>query len=237
MKSDVLTTQAAKGRGERLYPPRSSRTYWLLTCLRQAIEEIICEFFPQEPSGCLVDYGCGNMPYRSLFEPRVKQYIGCDFPGNEIADRIIVNPDRVPVDDASVDYVISTQVLEHVADPSGYLGECWRMLNERGLLILSTHGIWHYHPDPCDFWRWTSEGLKKVVGEAGFEVIRFHGLLSESATAMQLWQDEVMPHLHWRLEKTFTSCMQYVIEKVDRRCDPARRDASASVFLVVARKA
>ncbi len=230
-------TQPAAGRGERLHPPRGSRIYWHLTCLRRAIEEVIAEFLPSQPSGRLVDYGCGNMPYRPLFEPRLDDYVGCDFPGNETADRIMVDRDRAPVADGEADFVLSTQVLEHVAEPASYLAECRRMLGNDGHLILSTHGIWRYHPDPCDYWRWTSEGLRKAVEEAGFEIVRFRGIMSEAAIGMQLWQDEAIQHMHPRLARMFTTVMQYLIERVDRNHDTARRDASASVFLLVARPA
>ncbi len=155
------------------------------------------------------------MPYRPLFEPRLADYIGCDFPGNEAADRIITERDQAPIADRSADYVLSTQVLEHVAEPARYLAECRRMLGDGGHLILSTHGIWRYHPDPRDYWRWTSEGLKKAVVEAGFEVVRFRGIMGEAAIGMQLWQDEVIGHLHPRLARAFTTLMQYLIEKVE----------------------
>ncbi|MHB1557209.1 MAG: class I SAM-dependent methyltransferase [Isosphaeraceae bacterium] len=238
MSTMAPITQPAAGRGDRLHPSRASRIYWHLTCLRRAIEDVIDEFLPaKQPSGCLVDYGCGNMPYRPLFEPKLEAYIGCDFPGNEAADRIMFDRDRAPVDDGEADFVLSTQVLEHVAEPVAYLAECRRMLGPGGHLILSTHGIWRYHPDPRDYWRWTSEGLRKAVEEAGFEVVRFRGIMGEAAIGMQLWQDEAIQHMHPRIARLFTFLMQHLIERVDRRYDPACRDASASVFLLVARPA
>lgn len=232
----TLATQPARGRGERLYPPRSSRIYWHLSCLRREIEEIIRDFIPVGGSASLVDYGCGNMPYRPLFEGRLASYIGCDFPGNEAAQRIITDPARIPVEDRGADLVLSTQVLEHVVDPARYLGECRRILRDGGNLILSTHGIWRYHPDPCDYWRWTSDGLKKIVAESGFEILRFRGIMGQAAIGLQLWQDEVLPKVPPRVAGLFTTAMQTFIKKADLSCPPDRRDASASVFVLVAKK-
>ena len=237
MNELTLRTQTASSRGDRLNPSRSNRIYWHLTCLRQAIEEVIDGFLTQGPKGCLVDYGCGNMPYRSLFSPWVGEYIGCDFPGNEAADRIITDPLRIPVDDGYADYVLSTQVLEHVADPEAYLGECHRILREDGYLILSTHGIWRYHPDPCDYWRWTSDGLRKAVVEAGFEIVQFRGIMSEAAIGLQLWQDELLRKMNPYTSRFFTFFMQHIIKRIDSRESPERRNASASVFILVARRA
>lgn len=202
--SQPTITASAQGRGERLFPPWSSQVYWHLTCLRREIESVIRDFIPQASGGTLIDYGCGNMPYRPLFEKRLTSYIGCDFPGNERADRLIMDPERLPVEDGFADFLLSTQVLEHVADPEQYLTESWRVLKNNGLLILSTHGVWHYHPDPCDYWRWTSEGLRKILTEAGFEVIRFRGIMGAEATALQLWQDAVLTRVYWRLARPFS---------------------------------
>ncbi len=59
--------------------------------------------------------------------------------------------------------MLSTQVLEHVTDPRLYLAECHRVLRPGGPLLLSTHGIMVYHPDPVDYWRWTGAGLQRAV--------------------------------------------------------------------------
>lgn len=232
---EPIATQSALGRGERLHPPRTSRIYWHLSCLRRAIEDVISDFVPPGGAASLVDYGCGNMPYRPLFDGRVATYIGCDFPGNEAADRTITDPDRIPVEDRSADFVLSTQVLEHVGDPARYLAECRRVLKGGGRLILTTHGVWRYHPDPRDYWRWTSAGLKKIVADAGFEVVRFRGVMGQAAIGLQLWQDEALLKIHPRLSGPFAFAVQQIIKRIDQNCAAERRDSDASVFVLVAR--
>jgi SAM-dependent methyltransferase len=171
-----------------------------------------------------------------MFEKRLTRYIGCDFPGNEQAGCLIEDTDRIPLEDSIADFVLSTQVLEHVADPEQYLAESRRVLKNGGLLILSTHGVWRYHPDPCDYWRWTSEGLKKILTEAEFEVVRFRGIMGPAATALQLWQDAILTRLHWRLATPFSSVMQRIIQFADSRCPNEVRDRDACVFITVSRK-
>ena len=68
--------------------------------------------------GRVLDYGCADVPYRRFFAGDA-EYVAADLPGNpdatiEIARRR--HACRSP--DASVDAVLSTQVLEHVADPA-----------------------------------------------------------------------------------------------------------------------
>jgi SAM-dependent methyltransferase len=238
MSAPVLTTAAAKTRGERLYPSRSSRVHWILTAIRVELEAVIRQFLPGPPlpGSQLFDFGCGNMPYRPLFEPHVGQYVGCDLPGNELAECILERPDCLPFPDDSAAVVLSSSVLEHVVDPGTYLAECRRVLGDDGLLILSTHGVWRYHPDPLDLWRWTSEGLKRVVQQAGFSVLCFRGILGPAATGLQLWQDATLPRVPGFLRTPFTWVMQGRIRAADRKCPASSRDADASVYVVVAKK-
>lgn len=225
-------------RGDRLHPHRSSRIYWHLTCLRTEVEAIIDRFLRADPRRRrLVDFGCGNMPYRRLFEPVVGEYLGCDLPGNDLADCVLQAPDVLPFDPGAVDVVLSSQVLEHCEEPQKYLGECRRVLAEDGLLILSTHGVWRYHPDPIDLWRWTSEGLRRTLRQAGFSVVHFRGMLGPAATGLQLWQDAVLPKWPAGLPATvFLRIMQNRIRAADLACPQEARDADASAYILVAQR-
>lgn len=229
------TPQARTGpRGDRLYPAPSSRLYWLLSALREAYVEAIDRFLAGEKLPVLIDYGCGNMPYRSLFP--VGEYIGVDFPGNDLAQLTLNDEGEIPLDDSIASVVLSSQVLEHVAGVDRYLAECHRVLSDNGLLFLSTHGSWKYHPDPHDYWRWTCDGLKRVIQASGFEIASFRGVLGAEATALQLWQDAATPRVPHRLRTWFYRYMQWRIRRADQRCPDAVRDRDACVYLVVARK-
>ncbi|MDP2729868.1 MAG: methyltransferase domain-containing protein [Dehalococcoidales bacterium] len=48
---------------------------------------------------------------------------------------------KLPFKEDSFDVVVATAVIEHVSDAGNMLGECWRILKEGGLCILTT-------PDP-----------------------------------------------------------------------------------------
>lgn len=66
-----------------------------------------------------------------------------------------------------LDVVLSTQTLEHVPDPHGSVREMHRVLRPGGVLLLSVPFTSVYHPVPEDFWRWTQEGLVKLVRDNG----------------------------------------------------------------------
>ena len=224
-------------RGDRLHPRRTEAIYWHLITLRDAYRELIAEATEGASDVTVVDYGCGAMPYRPLFTQAGCRYLGADLIGNTEADLTFDAAGRLDLADAGCDLVLSSQVLEHVPDPAAYLAEARRVLRPGGRLLLSTHGVWPYHPDPTDFWRWTSEGLKTTVARAGYAIERFRGLMGPEATALQLWSDDRLRRLHPWLYPTFNWVMQGRIERADRRCPPERRDRDAAVYVLMARKA
>jgi SAM-dependent methyltransferase len=105
----------------------------------------------------VLDFGCGSMPYKTLFERRGATYLGADF--GDGADVAISPGGHLALESGSVDIVLSVQVLEHVRDLDTYFTEIARVLKPGGSLLLSTHGTWLYHPHPEDHRRWTRMGL------------------------------------------------------------------------------
>jgi len=136
-----------------------SSRYYITKKLRKEVEYIIQHFISKNNS--ILDYGCGNSPYREMFNDKNSKYVTADIVENILAEVHLDSKGQVPLDNNSFDTIISTQVLEHVDNPNLYLSEVKRLLKKDGTLILSTHGYWLYHPTPNDYWRWTSAGLKK----------------------------------------------------------------------------
>jgi SAM-dependent methyltransferase len=187
------------------------------------------------PDSRVLDYGCAEAPYRHFF-PAGADFVAADLPGNPAAS-LELNPDStVPVPDEGFDVVLSTQVLEHVEDPRLYLAECFRVLRPGGQLLLSTHGVFSYHPDPGDYWRWTCAGLRRAVEEAGFRVERLEGIVGLAAAGLQLTQDAFYFHLPRPVQPLLALLMQGLIAVVDRLPRQRPRELDASVFALVARK-
>lgn len=78
--------------------------------------------------------------------------------------------DPSPTHDGRYDLVICEQVLEHVENPVTAVGNLKALCAPGGLLLVSTPFLIRIHPDPGDFWRFTPDGLKKLLECQGLRV-------------------------------------------------------------------
>lgn len=167
---------------DRLHP-RIWHTDWMvLRELARVVRQQTRLFL--KPGQTMVDLGCGRMPYRRAIEEVGIVYRGADL--DDSADLRIAADGRVDLPDHSSDAVLSVQVLEHVRDLDGYCAEIRRLLNENGVLFLSTHGTWLYHPHPEDHRRWTRTGLKLDLESRGFVVEDMIAMVGPLATTTLL---------------------------------------------------
>lgn len=222
-------------------PKISPSRRWIARQLDASVKKIIERHFASDarPAGnlTLVDLGCGAMPYRYLWEKVTQRYIGVDMHENSNADFHYDNASgKVPLDSETADVVLSTQVLEHVPDPAGYLAEAERILKPDGKLVLSTHGFWMDHPSPRDYWRWTAEGLKLALDKANFRVLEVVGVLGFAAAALHLLQDSLSPRMPRMIRAAFVTLMQSMIRFADSRYSANDRLKNSAVYMVVAVK-
>ena len=138
----------------RLDPPRSSVQY----AVRRPLVDWLAA---QDVRGLRVlDVGCGDRPYERLLAGAA-ELVGFDVPGNPHAD-LHGSIDAIPVEDRSFDLVVCLQVLEHVSDPPAAIRELRRVVRRGGRVLVTTHGVYPFHPNPDDFWRWTHDGLARL---------------------------------------------------------------------------
>lgn len=207
---------------------------YIATILPQAILRLLDRL--ALPAGArLLDFGCADQPYRR-FIPDAVQYVGADLRGNAQA-QIEIEPDgRLHAASDSFDAVLSTQVLEHVGDPSLYLAEALRVLRPGGRLLITTHGMMVLHRDPVDYWRWTSDGLRHALEQAGFSVLHFEGIMGLGATGVQFFQDATAPKLPQKLRRVYCAVLQWLAATVDRFESDDNRALNALVYAVIAQK-
>jgi SAM-dependent methyltransferase len=145
---------------ERRDPPRTSSTWVVRAGLAGWLRAQAAELADASPVRIL-DVGCGVKPYYPFFVQVASDYVGVDVVENPAAE--LLGPvEALPVEDASFDVVLCTQVLEHCDDPDQAVRELRRVTRPGGRVLASTHGVQVYHPSPHDHWRWTHTGLRRL---------------------------------------------------------------------------
>jgi methionine biosynthesis protein MetW len=106
------------------------------------------QFVPK--CGSLLDIGCGDGILSHFVSDRVEKIYGLDNDDSamklakakgEIVKKINFDTDRFPYPIAFFDCAVSLDVIEHVYDARKLLSETYRVLNNNGLLIISTPNI------------------------------------------------------------------------------------------------
>jgi SAM-dependent methyltransferase len=172
-------------RRERLFIPFGGPRAELLNRLRTEIINFLIDEKENIKHNLILDYGCGVQPYRLAFDRVNANMITVDIGENAEAQIRISDDNRLPFKADLFDYIVSFQVLEHVAKPMDYLMESYRLLKPGGKLFLTTHGVWPYHPTPGDYHRWTKPGLVYDFKQAGFDIIRTREILNENSAFLQ----------------------------------------------------
>lgn len=99
-----------------------------------------------------------NGNYRRMISSRGFSYTGIDITPGKNVD-IVVEPYSYPFPSNYFDIVISGSTMEHVKDLHLWISEIVRVLKPGGLLSITTHTSWDYHPHPVDCWRIMQDGM------------------------------------------------------------------------------
>jgi SAM-dependent methyltransferase len=143
------------------------------------------------PGARVLDVGAGDAPYRELFahaDYRTTEWEESPHEGAVRAD-VVGSADALPLDDASVDVVLLTQVLEHVPQPRAVLAELRRVLKPGGWVHLTAPLVWEVHEAPYDFFRYTGYGLQALLEDAGFAEVEVAPRNGALTTLAQLLAD------------------------------------------------
>lgn len=81
-----------------------------------------------------------------------RETIASRFPRESDRIQLHVSTDTtIPIQDNSVDIIISEDVVEHLMDPPAVLAEWWRILSPGGRVLISFGPLW-FHPHGVHLW-------------------------------------------------------------------------------------
>ena len=136
--------------------------------LDQALEAEAARF-----TGRVLELGCGRLSRRGQFRPPASGIDRWIYVDRDMArsPHICADATRLPLRASAFDTVVCLEVLEYVWTPALALTEIRRLLKPGGTLVLSTP-FFHRVDAPDDYWRFTEPALRRLLNEAGFDVIR-----------------------------------------------------------------
>ncbi len=177
-------------------PPAPLRPWhykWLATVdLQRDLTEVLSGL-----GGRVLDVGCGSQPYRDWFAEGV-DYVGVDV--EERPGTTLIRPgERWPLEDASFDAVLCTQVLEHDSSPEHTLAEIERVLVPGGQAVVTVPFAYNEHAMPHDYRRFSAVGARDLVGTR-LEVMetRKEGLAGSLIGALWLnWIEHAIGRSRW----------------------------------------
>lgn len=187
----VVTLSRGARHAWGVLPPSVQAFVAISPIQRAPIARAVVDAAAALPAGARVlDAGSGEAPYRSLFGHC--EYLTQDWPGTPHqgahASDVIADLHDLPLEDASFDAVVCTEVLEHVAEPQRVLAELRRILRPGGRLLVTVPFAIELHEEPHDHYRYTSHGLRGLLERAGFvdvEVVPATGWFSTFAQIMR----------------------------------------------------
>ncbi len=146
----------------RLHPQIYDWSYLGLRDIKRSLQDFLAKHAPNQEGLIVADLGCGNAPYKSLFN-RVAAYHGIDvYPGSAVTIKAPIWKTTLP--DTSVDIIVCTEVLEHTRYTRETINEMHRILKPGGITFITIPFLYPVHSDD-DQWRFTLHGLKDLFGE------------------------------------------------------------------------
>jgi len=127
--------------------------------LARRIPEMFREFIEKLVDGKRgLDAGCGMQPFRWMFERAGFHYTGFDVIQNragtvDVLGALDESLTTVLLERSPFDFILCTEVLEHVADWSTAYGNFSRLLAPGGRVLLTCPHFYPLHETPYDFWR------------------------------------------------------------------------------------
>jgi SAM-dependent methyltransferase len=135
--------------------------------IKRGLSQLKRRHLSEDTFDLCLDIGGGTSPYRAIFPAR--RFISLDIAARDTTT-IVGDITSLPVGEASVDLVMCTEVLEHIANTGAALSELYRVLRPGGHLVVTVPLLYGEH-GVADYYRWTRAGLSTALEGAGMDVV------------------------------------------------------------------
>ena len=111
--------------------------------------KIICDMLPRGNPLKLLDVACGYGQFGLIIDREYYDYVGIDFSKEQVKKGKALGLDirfmdvskRWKFPSNHFDIILASEILEHVFDTDFFIQECFRVLKDDGILIVSTPNV------------------------------------------------------------------------------------------------
>lgn len=208
---------------------------------RNSLDPLIEKYKTNEK---VLDLGSAKSPYSKWYPNRISVDIS-----KESGADIIADAHNLPLPDNSENFILCTEMLEHMYDPKQAVTEMYRVLKPGGTVVLTTRFMYGIHDAPHDYFRFTKFGLKELF--KNFEILELKEETTNFETIGALLQrlvfqsrfvggsvgDKFFKILILLVAKFFTKLNSIISEQYgDIRKTHLQENIFASGYLIVCRK-
>jgi 2-polyprenyl-3-methyl-5-hydroxy-6-metoxy-1,4-benzoquinol methylase len=205
-----MTVDARQPNQRDTYLPGWGPERFIVPLLARRIAEVFEQQGRRPGAGALaLDAGCGMQPLRAMLEDVGYHYASLDAIQNRAGTVDWIAPLDGTLPEALLngppfDFILCTEVLEHVADWKTAFGNLAQLLAPQGRLLITCPHFYPLHEAPYDFWRPTPYAIEHYAKANGLEVVLLEQLggpwevlgtlLAETHAypAMPRWIDRVL---------------------------------------------
>lgn len=159
------------------YEPTCSQESFIVPLLQKEINQRLKEFaIPSCSDSRALDVGCGRQPFRRMLSDLGYKYCGFDIAQNEESTVHVLGAIDLPLPeelatDRGFDFILCTEVLEHVADWTFAFQNLAKLLRQGGRLLATCPHFYQLHEEPHDFWRPTLHSLHHFGAKVGLRIL------------------------------------------------------------------
>lgn len=181
-----VPTESLPLTGERTVPGVPEENYWF-----RRHEAAYRWALPLVADSCVLEVGCGEGYGTAVLAASTARVLGVDYDAHTVRHAARTYPSArfvqgnlaaLPVGSATVDVLVTLQVIEHVWNQPEFLGECRRVLRPGGRLLVSTPNRLTFSPgrdaplNPFHTREFTAEELVGLLTACGFAVEHVGGV-------------------------------------------------------------
>jgi SAM-dependent methyltransferase len=189
--------------------------------------------------GNMLDLGCGNAPLFGVYENLVDEVYCVDWLAS-LHQQLHVDvfadlTQPLPLCNDTFDTILLSDVLEHIPNPEHLISEISRLLRSSAHVVIGVPFLCWLHEIPHDFNRYTRYQLKRLLENAGLEVVQLTEVGGSPEVLVDIMSKTLLSRP--RLAAAFVAVAKWVLKwRFVRRISQETRGTMPLAYVVVAAK-